>query len=322
MQVYSGFIKLLLRVHIKKLKLTILIAISSLSSYTAQTQDLEPRFLSSMPTGTNVVVASYAFSRGNILLDNALPIENLESELNSMVVAYARSFKLFNKLAKVDAVVPYAFSNFSGLYESRDSTTSRKGFGDPSFRISMILIGEDPLSAGEFRNRTKKRFNLGVMTRVRIPLGQYDTTKLINLGTNRYSLKLGVAGSYALTKKITWEVHFNTWHFTKNNSFFNGNTIKQKPLITLQTHFSYEFKPGFWAAVSFGKSNLGETVLNGIEKNDDQKNTRTGFAIAYRLNKKHTLKIAATTGVTTRYGSDYTTVLLAYQYLWFNKSKK
>ena len=284
-------------------------------------QDLEPRSLSSMPTGTNVAVASYAFSSGNIMLDNALPIEDLKSELNSIVFAYARSFKLFNRLTKVDAIVPYAFANFTGLYQSRDSSTSRQGLGDPSFRISMILIGEQALSPGEFINREKKKFKLGAMARVRVPLGQYDKTKLINLSTNRYSLKLGLAGSYALTKKLNWELHFNSWYFTENNSFFNGNTVKQKPLITLQTHFSYEFKPGIWAAVSFGKSNLGETVVNGVEKDDVQKNTRTGLAFAWRLHKNHSLKIAATTGVTTRYGSDYTTVLIAYQYLWFDKPK-
>lgn len=309
------------RLLIKQLNKTIVIMVALLASYAVLAQDLEPRSLSSMPTGTNVAIASYAFSSGNIMLDNALPIEDLESELNSVVFAYARSFKLFNKLTKVDAVVPYAFANFSGLYESRDSSTSRQGLGDPSFRISMILIGEDPLGPGEFMNRERKKFKLGVMARFRVPLGQYDKTKLINLSTNRYSLKLGLAGSYELTKKLNWEVHFNSWYFTKNSSFFNGNTIKQKPLIALQTHFSYEFKPGVWVAVSLGKSTLGETVLNGVEKNDIQKNTRTGLAFAWRLHKNHSLKIATTTGVTTRYGSDYTTVLLAYQYLWFDKPK-
>ena len=100
---------------IKNLKKSILLLIGLLAWYATLAQDLEPRFLSSMPTGTNVAVASYAFSKGNILLDNALPIEDLESELNSVVFGYARSFKLFKKLTKVDAIVPYAFAHFSGL---------------------------------------------------------------------------------------------------------------------------------------------------------------------------------------------------------------
>jgi hypothetical protein len=280
---------------VKGLGLTLLLFVSFFASVTTNAQDFEPRFLSNIPTGTNVAVASYAHSAGNILLETALPIEDLSSDINSAVFAYARSFKLFNKLAKVDAILPYAFANFSGKVESRDSSTYRQGLGDPSFRISMILIGADPLKPAYFAKREQKKFTLGVMARARIPLGQYNDKKLINLGTNRYSLKIGLAGSYAITKKLNWELHFNSWYFTENKSFFNGNTLKQKPMISLQTHFSYEFKPGFWAAVSYGKSHLGETVLNGVEKNDLQNNSRSGVALAYRLNQKHSLKVAFST---------------------------
>lgn len=282
-------------------------------------QDLEPRFLSSMPTGTNVAVASYAYSSGNIMLDNTLPIEDLSSSLNSFVFGYVRSFKLFNKLTKFDVIVPSTFGNFKGIVDEEDASTSRSGFGDPTFRISMILLGAKPLNASDFFSQEKKKFKMGALVRLRIPFGQYNPERLINLGTNRYSFKVGVAGSYTFREKLVWEMHLNSWYFTKNNSFFNGNTIKQKPLLSFQNHLSYEFKPGIWLAVSVGRATLGETVVNGIEKNDIQKNTRTGVAFAYRLNKKHSIKLAATTGVTTRYGSDYTTFILAYQYLWFDK---
>jgi hypothetical protein len=72
-------------------------------------------------------------------------------------------------------------------------------------------------------------------------------------------------------------------------------------------------------AISFGGSFFGETIINGVEKEDIQNSSRTGLAFAYRLNNHSSLKIAATTGVTTRYGSDFTTLLLAYQFLWFDK---
>lgn len=306
--------------HIRKYRFwLIVITISFQIPLFSKAQDLEPRFLSEMPTGGNVAIASYAHSSGNILLETALPIEDLNSNINSGIFAYARSFKLFNKLAKIDAVVPYAFADFSGVYDSRDSSTYRQGFGDPSFRISMILIGAKPLSPGEFFNREQKKFKLGVMARGRVPLGQYNDSKLINIGTNRYSLKLGLAGAYSFNKKLSGEMHLNSWYFSKNKAFYNGNTLKQKPMITLQTHLIYEFKPGIWTAISYGKSNLGETILNDVEKNDTQNNSRSGVAFAYRLNNKHSLKFAFSTGVTTRYGSDYTTVALAYQYLWFDK---
>jgi hypothetical protein len=95
-----------------------------------QAQDLEPRLLSPIPTGGNFAIASYGYSLGNILLDNSLPIEDLNASINSLILAYARSFKLFNKLAKFDAIVPYAFGTYDAIVNSVDTSATRSGFGD------------------------------------------------------------------------------------------------------------------------------------------------------------------------------------------------
>lgn len=275
-------------------------------------QDLEPRFLSAIPSGGNFAIASYGYSTGNILVDNSLPIEDLNANLNNLVIAYARSFKLFNRLTKFDVIVPYSFANFEGVVSNIDSSTTRNGFGDPLFRISMVLIGGQAMGFSEFFKHEQKKFKLGVFVRVRPPMGQYDPTKLLNLGANRWAFKLGIAGSYTIKKKLILEGHLASWFFTKNKEFFNRNAIQQKPLISAQIHSSYIFKPGIWLAVSFGRSGMGETIVNGIEKNDLQKNSRFGAAFAYRINKNHALKIAYTSGVSTRYGADFNTILLAY----------
>lgn len=303
----------------KKYRLHILVIVSILIVSDLKAQDLEPRFLSSIPIGGNFAIASYGYSSGNILLDNALPIEDLESQLNNAVFGYARSFKLFNRLAKFDVIVPFSFATFNGVVSNVDSTTSRTGFGDPLLRISMILIGGQAMSMSEFMKQETKKFKLGVSFRLRAPLGQYDQTKLINLGANRWAFKGGVAASYTIKKKLTFEGHIISWFFTENKEFFNGNTIYQKALVAAQLHISYVIKPGIWIAVSGGTSGLGETVVNGEEQDDLQNNSRYGAAFAYRINKNHALKIAYTSGISTRYGADFSTFLLAYQFMWFDK---
>ncbi len=50
----------------------------------------------------------------------------------------------------------------------------------------------------------------------------------------------------------------------------------------------------------------------------DQNNSRFGFAIAYKVAKRHAIKIAYTSGVSTRYRADFNSVILAYQYMWFD----
>ena len=155
-----------------KLKFLIIFLISFYGIFgSVDAQDLEPRFLSAIPTGGNFAIASYGYSSGNILLDNSLPIEDLEAKLNSAVFGYARSFKLFNKLAKFDVIAPYSFGTFTGTVSDIDSSTSRSGFGDPLVRLSMILIGAKPMVVSEFMKNEQKKINLGVTVRLRLHLG-------------------------------------------------------------------------------------------------------------------------------------------------------
>lgn len=296
----------------------ILALIYSLVSIQLHSQDLEPRLLSAVPTGGNFTIVSYGYSAGNILLDNSLPIKDLNAGLNNFVVAYARSAKLFSRLAKFDFIVPYSFGTFEGVVNASDSSTSRNGIGDPLLRLSIVLIGTKAMGIEEFQKTGQKRFNLGAFVRIRPPLGQYDPSRLINLGANRWAVKTGLAASYIFGKKFVLEAHANSWFFTENKEFFNGNTLKQKPLLSTQVHATYIYKPGIWLAVSLGKSFMGETVLNGVEKNDEQNSSRFGAAFAFRLNQRNALKLGFTSGISTRYGSDFTSLLIAYQYMWFD----
>ena len=281
-------------------------------------QDLEPGFLSAMPTGSNIGIASYGYSQGEILLDNTLPIEDLNSKLSIIGLGYFRSFKLFNRLAKFDVVVPYAIGDYEALLEGEEAATTKNGFGDPLVRISMILIGVDPLKPQEFFKKEQKKFKLGFALRAKVPLGQYESEKLINLGGNRRALKASLAGSYTIKNKLVLETHVSGWFFEENDNFYGGTISKQAPLWGLQFHATYIFKPGIWLAASVGGVRGGMTKING-EEQSSMKNNRYGLAFAYRLNNKNSLKAAYTNGLFTASGADFNTYLIAYQFLWFDK---
>jgi hypothetical protein len=300
----------------------LLTVVSFLNHSRLQAQDLEPRLLSPIPTGGNFAVASYGHSVGNILLDNTLPIEDLDASINSFILAYARSFKLFNKLGKFDLILPYGLGSYDAIVDGMDTSATRNGFGDPLVRFSMVFAGTGALNQEEFIKHVPDKFNLGAALRLFVPLGQYDPTKLINLGTSRWTIKFTLAGSYTLARKWIFEAHVNPFFFTENSSFFNGNTLKQKPLLVTQFHTSYVFKPGIWLAASFGRSFLGETILNGQEQDNLQNTSRYGLVFACRVSRRSALKLGFTSGITARYGADFTTLILAYQYIWFDKSMK
>ncbi len=67
--------------------------------------------MSNVPRGMNFAIVGYSYSRGNILLDPSIPIEDLDSKLHTMVAAYVRSIALFGQAGKIDAIVPTWLEN-------------------------------------------------------------------------------------------------------------------------------------------------------------------------------------------------------------------
>ncbi|MCK5815745.1 MAG: transporter [Flavobacteriaceae bacterium] len=290
----------------------------ALNLFNGNAQELEPRFLSSVPIKTNIAALVYGYSTGNILLDNALPIKGLNANMHSVALVYVRSFKLFNKLAKFDATAPYSTSIFNGLLFDEEASTTRNGFGDPTFRVSMILVGDEPLTPIEFSKRKFQKFKLGVAFKTRVPIGQYDNSKLINLGTNRWGFQFKTAAAYRISPKIIIEGHISSWFFTENSRFYSYKSLKQEPLLGAQINAAYIFNPSMWLSGAIGVVNNGRTTVDGNKQNNVQDNSRFSATFSTKLNKKSALKFIVTNEISTNVGSNFTSYIVGYTYIWFD----
>ena len=81
---------------------------------------------------------------------------------------------------------------------------------------------------------------------VSVPTGQYDQSRLFNLGPNRWFVKPEVGVSKALGP-LTLEFTTSATLYTANTNFFNGNTRTQQPIYALQGHAIYNFGSGIWS---------------------------------------------------------------------------
>lgn len=279
----------------------------------AGAQTLEPRFYSNAPIGMNFAIAGYVHSDGALSFAPSLGLENAELSVHSAVLAYARSGSLLGKSAKVDVVVPYAF--MSGSATSEGAPVSRKvdGFADPQFRGSVNFIGAPALTLEEFRDY-QQNFVMGASFKVTAPFGQYDDDKLINVGMNRWSFapELGLSQSVG---PLSLELAGAVTLYTDNNDL-KGKTLEQDPLYSAQGHVVYTFSHGIWLAFDATYYTGGRTTVGGIEKDNFQRNSRIGATLAFPITKLHSLKLYASSGVSTRTGSDFDTYGVAWQYRW------
>ena len=63
--------------------LTLLAGILTTGMMPVQAQELEPRLFTNVPVGMNFAILGYAYSRGNVLMDPSIPIEDLDSKLHT-----------------------------------------------------------------------------------------------------------------------------------------------------------------------------------------------------------------------------------------------
>jgi hypothetical protein len=277
-------------------------------------QELEPRSYSNTPVGLNFLIAGYGYAEGEVAFDPSSSITDAQFHTNTGVVAYVRSLNAWGKSAKFDVVLPYSSFSGHGLVGGQPREREVSGFGDPRFRFSMNFYGAPALSLKEFAGY-RQDVIVGASLQVTAPLGQYDNSKLINLGNNRWSFKpeLGISKAWG-----PWTVEFVTGatFYTDNTDFNNGSTLAQAPLYTVQGHIIYSFPSGMWLALDGTYFTGGRTTVNDVRGDNMQTNTRAGLTLALPVDRYNSVKLYASTGTSTRTGSSFDAIGIAWQYRW------
>jgi hypothetical protein len=277
-------------------------------------QDAEPRSYTNTPVGLNFLIGGYLYSEGKIAFDPSSSITDAKFQSQTGVLAYVRSFDVAGQSAKFDVILPYSSFSAHGLVDGQSRVREMSGFGDPRFRLSVNLFGAPALSVKEFANYQQDLI-IGVSLQVSAPLGQYDNSKLLNLGNNRWSFRpeLGISKAWG---PWTLEVAPSVAFFTDNTDFFNGSTFAQAPIYLVQGHIIYNFKSGAWVSLDGIYFTGGRTTLNGVRGDNEQANTRGGLTLALPVDRYNSIKLNASTGITTRTGSEFGIFGVAWQYRW------
>jgi hypothetical protein len=188
----------------------------------AEGQEIEPRAYSNIPLGVNFLIASYGHASGGLATDPTLALEDANLLTDALVLGYARSISVNGQSGKVDVVVPYVWLDGDAVYAGEPQQRRVAGFGDPRLRISVNLLGAPALSLGEFAS-FQQRTIVGVSVQSSVPVGQYDSSRYVNIGTNRWWVKpeLGVsraAGPWTFAAAVATTI------FGDNSDFVGGRT--------------------------------------------------------------------------------------------------
>jgi hypothetical protein len=278
-----------------------------------QAQDLVPAAYTPGPVGFNVITLVASFNRGDVTFDPSLPVEDGRARIRGAVVGFTRSFDFAGRYANLGIVVPYVHGHVEGLLLGQFQETTRSGLSDMGARLAVNLYGARAMTLKEFAAYRASTI-VGVSFSAGIPVGQYDSGKVINIGTHRWSLKSEIGVS---RRRGHWTVEgdLGAVFFTDNTNFVNGGTRTQAPILTLQGHLIYAIRPGMWIAFDGNFWRGGRVTTNGAKAAELQNNSRLGLTFALPVGR-HQLRFAFSEGAYTRLGGDFLSLGLSYSYAW------
>jgi hypothetical protein len=168
----------------------------------ASAQFNDARAYDNTPIGVSQLELNYTYVRSNASLDPSLAISGANLNLNQGTVGYTYYFGVFHRLIWVEAAVPLA--GLDGSIAGTNVHGSISGAGDSCYQLAMLLKGGPALGIEQFASY-KPATSLGLSLTITAPTGLYNSDKILNLGSDRWSFKPEIALSHPFGPDQKWE---------------------------------------------------------------------------------------------------------------------
>lgn len=275
--------------QLKNIKPLYLSSLAYIIGSTLYAQDLEPRRWTPLPAGTTVIGITYGHNSGDIGFDPVLDVEDAKVKRDFVIMGYTHFFMFAEKLMRFDALLPLHKAKWDGLLSGKPASSERTGMADPHFRLSVNLLG----APNSVSNDSKEVINtvVGAAVGVGVPWGEYFEDKLLNLGSNRYTIRpqIGVVHTRGLW---SYELTGSIFFFTDNDNLLKRNKLEQNPFYAVQAHVIRVFEPGWWGSLSAGYGQGGALKVNGVDKDDKREGFISALSLGVPLTPNQGLKFS------------------------------
>ena len=279
-------------------------------------QELAPRAYWPTPNGTNVLIVTYQKTTGDIVTDPSLPLTGVDSDIDYLQLSYQRTFSLAGRTAAMQLSVPYSQGETEGLLEGEFRRRDTSGLGDTKLRLAYNIKGAPSMDAAGFQAlRNAPQTIVGASVLIQAPTGDYESGKVINIGTNRWSVKPAIGVIWPLRPTWLLEFELGAWFFGDNDDFL-GEKRKQDPILSTEFHLIKRIRRGFWASLDANFYVGGRTSVGESKQANLQRNSRIGATVVFPFRRRHAIRSSVSTGVATESGGDFKMFTLSYLYVW------
>ena len=256
-----------------------------------------PRVYWAAPEGTNIFTPMWIGIDSNFGFDSSLVAANAEFDTDIMVLMYTRTISIGGHLGGISVILPGGRLD-GGLGDTVLQGKS-SGLGDIA-AIGVISLFGAPAYAKEDFASYKPETIVDLLLSFTAPTGEYDSDKIINLGTNRWSFRVGMPIMHFFNsipgETTSLELQPNVTFFTANDDASGASSrLEQDPIYKLEGHLTHDFNLMFWGSLDALYTVGGETIVDDAAQDNSQRSLGLGVTLGANFSR--------TLGMTASYGS-------------------
>jgi hypothetical protein len=203
------------------------------------------------------------------------------------IVGYARTFSLFDRAAMAALLFPMGHISGEVTVAGRTFNQSANGFGDPMIEFNLNVIGPPAQKDIPAVMRYEPGFSVDLLADLAVPIGEYDSTRPLNIGQNRWYGRFGMPtilqiGPWVPGERTTLEFLPAVWLFGNNDDYV-GQTMETDPLFQLDAHLTRDIVEKLWVSLDAAWYYGGKATINGVE-GDKLNNIGVGITLGYSIN--------------------------------------
>ena len=255
----------------------------------AQAQMPARFYLKSLSDGNAVPVIFNSISGNTNPFDPAHTVTpGAQFDATMALAGYAHTFELFDRAAMAAVILEMGRISGDVTVAGRSVNQSASGFGDPMLEFTINLIGPPAQKNIPDVLRYQPGFSLDLLVDLGLPIGEYDSSRLLNLGQNRWYGRVGMPviwqlGDWVPGRRTTLELLPAVWMFGDNTDYFSGQTLKTDPLFQLDAHLTRDFTQNIWGSLDAAWYYGGQASVNGVA-GQKLNNVALGLTLGYTIN--------------------------------------
>jgi hypothetical protein len=306
-------------------------------SGSALSQDDGARAYWNARAGTNVISFQYlplnigasgseAFAPGQYIYPNS------DIDVNVMIGSWAHHMNLFNRPSalafniiggSVDANFNTTVSSDSlppGMSPGTALSQSSSGFGDPNMQLVVNLFGTPPLRSTVDLLNYEPTWSLDFAVMLAIPLGEYESDKLVNIGLNRWYGRVALPfkwhfGVFSPGYMSSFELIPAVWLFAENSDFVEQK-LENEPLWSLEAHLTHDFTTNFFGSLDMLYQSGFQSKINSDDVGEKLEIGNLGFALNYQISDNITIRTSYSSNVFGDKNLETSVVRLQFVYAW------